>query len=366
MLTIESRPKVLIVDDVSKNIQLVANFLKQAGYDINFALSGINALNHVKNEHFDLILLDIMMPEMDGFEVCLKLKENELTRDIPVIFLTAKTDIESISKAFEVGGVDYVTKPFNRVELLARVKMHLELLSQQKSLKELNSTKDKFFSIIAHDLKSPLNQLIGLSELINNGLKNGSLNEAVRMADLMSEASKSAKALLENLLEWSRSQTGTINYTPKLLDLHVLTKEIIDLNEQHALQKKVKLKAEIPEQCMAYADANMIKTVLRNLVSNGIKFTNSGGSVVLSAEKDNGTIIYSVADSGIGLKPEDIGKLFRIDINPNSIGNSKEKGTGLGLILCKEFVEINKGKIWVESKWREGTTFRLRLPASGN
>jgi signal transduction histidine kinase len=359
---VDVRPKVLIVDDVTKNIQLVANFLKQAGYEINYSISGINALNHVKNESFDLILLDIMMPEMDGFEVCQKLKENPSTRDIPVIFLTAKTDIESITKAFEVGGVDFVTKPFNRAELLARVNTHLELMSQRKSLKDLNATKDKFFSIIAHDLKSPLNQLIGLSELINTGLKNGSVDESVRMADLMSDASKSAKALLENLLEWSRSQTGTIKFTPNPLDLHVLTREIVELHEQHALQKKVKLKAEVPENYFAFADANMIKTVLRNLVSNGIKFTNQGGNVTLSVEKENGNVIYSVADSGIGLKPEDIGKLFRIDINPNSIGNSKEKGTGLGLILCKEFVEINGGKIWVESKWREGTTFRFSLP----
>lgn len=364
MSTAETRPKVLIVDDVTKNIQLVANFLKQAGYEINYAISGINALNHVKNESFDLILLDIMMPEMDGFEVCQKLKENPVTRDIPVIFLTAKTDVESITKAFEVGGVDFVTKPFNRAELLARVSTHMELTNQRKALKELNATKDKFFSIIAHDLKSPLNQLIGLSELINSGIKNGSLEESIRMVDLMSEASKSAKALLENLLEWSRSQTGTIKFSPNTLDLHSLTQEILELNEQHALQKKVKLKAEIPENYFAFADANMIKTVLRNLVSNGIKFTNPGGNVTLSVDKENGDIIYSVADSGIGLKPDDIGKLFRIDINPNSIGNSKEKGTGLGLILCKEFIEINKGKIWVESKWREGTTFRFSLPAS--
>jgi len=366
VLRADSRPKVLIVDDVTKNIQLVANFLKQAGYEINYSVSGINALNHVKKESFDLILLDIMMPEMDGFEVCQKLKENPATYDIPVIFLTAKTDIESITKAFEAGGVDFVTKPFNRAELLARVNTHLELTHQRKALKELNATKDKFFSIIAHDLKSPLNQLIGLSELINTGLKNGSVDESVRMADLMSDASKSAKALLENLLEWSRSQTGTIKFTPNPLDLHALTREILELNEQHAFQKKVKLKAEVPENFIAFADANMIKTVLRNLVSNGIKFTNPGGNVTLSVEKENGTVIYSVADSGIGLKPEDISKLFRIDINPNSIGNSKEKGTGLGLILCKEFVEINKGKIWVESKWREGTTFRFSLPAQQN
>ena len=130
-MTKKNANKVLIVDDVTKNIQLVANYLKQVGYEINYALSGKAALNHIKKSSFDLILLDIMMPEMDGFEVCKRLKLNDEFKDIPVIFLTAKTDIESITRAFEVGGIDYITKPFNKAELLARVKTHLELQHQE-------------------------------------------------------------------------------------------------------------------------------------------------------------------------------------------------------------------------------------------
>lgn len=358
------RQKVLIVDDVTKNIQLVANFLKQAGYEINYAISGKTAIKHIKKQKFDLILLDIMMPEMDGFEVCQKLKSNDETKDIPVIFLTAKTDIDSITKAFKVGGIDYITKPFNKAELLARVKTHLELQQQKRNLKELNATKDKFFSIIAHDLKSPLNHLLGLSELLQKELESDQSDEVIRLAKLINESAKSGRLLLTNLLEWSRSQTGSIIFSPENLDLEKMTNEVIELNENNAIQKNISIKSKVKSEIFAFADGNMIKTILRNLISNGIKFTMNGGKIVLNAKRANGVVTYSVSDNGIGIKISDIKKLFRIDINPKCIGNSREKGTGLGLILCKEFIEINEGKIWVESKLGEGSTFKFSMPVS--
>lgn len=358
------RQKVLIVDDVTKNIQLVANYLKQAGYEINYAISGKSALKHIKKENFDLILLDIMMPEMDGFEVCQKLNSDISTKDIPIVFLTAKTDIDSITKAFEVGGVDYITKPFNKAELLARVKTHLELRQQKKDLKELNATKDKFFSIIAHDLKSPLNQLLALSELLQRELESDHIEEVVKMARMINVSAKSGRSLLENLLEWARSQTGVFNFYPEKLNLKYIANEVLESQGNNAIQKNICISSEMANGILAYADGNMIKTILRNLISNGIKFTNLGGKITLSAMKDEGFIICSVADDGIGIEPSDVDKLFRIDINPNTIGNSTEKGTGLGLILCKEFVEINGGKIWVESELGAGSTFKFSIPVA--
>lgn len=358
----ENRHKVLIVDDVSKNIQLVANYLKQSGYDINFATSGKSALKHIHREIFDLILLDIMMPEMDGFEVCHILKSNEETRDIPVIFLTAKTDIESITKAFEVGGIDYITKPFNKSELLARVRTHLELKQQKQNLKELNATKDKFFSIIAHDLRSPLNQLLGLSEILQKEIADEKADDAIKLAKLINQSAKSGRLLLENLLEWSRSQTGTINYHPEKLNLKIITDEVIALNGNNAAQKNISLHNKLSKNCIAFADRNMIRTILRNLISNSIKFTNKGGKIILAANKAKEKVTYSISDNGIGIKSSDIKKLFRIDINPKTIGASQEKGTGLGLILCKEFIEINSGEIWVESEFEKGSTFYFSIP----
>ena len=354
--------KVLIVDDVTKNIQLVASFLKQSGYEINYALSGKAALKHVRKANFDLILLDVMMPEMDGFEVCQRLKENPDSKEIPIIFLTAKTDIDSITKAFQVGGVDYITKPFNKAELLARVKMHLESQLQKKHLKELNATKDKFFSIIAHDLRAPLNQMLALSELIQKEVEADKWTEVIRLSGHINDSAKSGSLLLENLLEWSRSQTGSIKFNPEVLDLSLITDEIMTLNEHNAAQKEITIKSKIGSDAVAYADRNMIKTVLRNLVSNSVKFTYRRGKIVLDVKKTNGSITYSVKDTGIGLQKEDIKKLFRMDVNPKTIGNHQEKGTGLGLILCKEFVEANGGEIWVESEYGKGSAFRFSLP----
>jgi len=363
-VNLNNRQKVLIVDDVARNIQLVANFLKQAGYDINYALSGKAAINHVKNEKFDLILLDIMMPEMDGFEVCQKLKSSPDTEEIPVIFLTAKTDIDSLTKAFEVGGLDYITKPFNKAELLVRVKTHLDLQQKKKILKELIATKDKFFSIIAHDLRSPLNQLLGLSEILQKEIESDRTAEVLKLANLMNKSAKSGRSLLENLLEWSRSQTGSINISPEVLVVSKFAKEVIALNGDNALQKSISIKNKINKYITAYADGNMIKTILRNLISNGIKFTQNGGEIILDASVSEHSVTVTVSDSGIGLAKDDISKLFKIDINPKTIGNSSEKGTGLGLILCKEFVEINGGQIWVESEIGKGSSFHFSLPLS--
>ena len=359
-----SRQKVLIVDDVTKNIQLVANFLKQSGYEINYALSGKAAIRHVKKDHFDLILLDVMMPEMDGFEVCEKLKENARTKDIPVIFLTAKTDIESVTKAFEIGGIDYITKPFNKAELLARVKTHLEMQLQKKNLRELNATKDKFFSIIAHVLRSPLNQLIGLSEILQNMIISKQGEDAIRLVNIINESAKSGRMLLENLLEWSRSQTGSISFSPESLDLSIVTEEVVGLVAHNANQKGIIINSKIKDNINAFADVNMLKTILRNLISNSIKFTSNGGKITLNAKIAKEMVTYSVKDNGIGIDESDIKKLFRMDINPKTIGKSEEKGTGLGLILCKEFVEINGGEIWVESEFGMGSSFLFSLPAS--
>jgi len=359
-----NRQKVLVVDDVTKNIQLVANFLKQAGYDINYAVSGKSALNHVKKENYDLILLDVMMPEMDGFEVCSKLKMDNKSKDIPVIFLTAKTDIDSVTKGFQVGGVDYISKPFNKNELLARVKTHLELQQQKRTLKELNATKDKFFSIIAHDLKGPLNQLLGLSEILQLELKEDNVEEVSKLTKLIYESAKSGRSLLENLLEWSRSQTGAIKFNPTIINIRKITSEVVDLMEYNAIQKNILITSTIGESINAVADENMVKTILRNLISNSLRFTHEGGKIAVLAEQIDEFVVVSVADSGIGLKGKDVKKLFRIDVNPSSIGESKEKGTGLGLILCKEFIDIIGGKIWVESEYEKGSTFKFSMPTS--
>jgi two-component system, sensor histidine kinase and response regulator len=358
----EKKFRILIVDDVPKNIQVAANILQQEGYQMAFAQNGKAAISQIQSNRFDLILLDIMMPGMDGFEVCRQLRENPETRNIPIIFLTAKTDTESILKGFEVGAVDYVTKPFNGSELSARVRTHLALKRAQEDLLEANATKDKFFSIIAHDLKNPFNALIGLSKLLLNNYDSFGDVKRKDFVQMIHRSSEQGFKLLENLLDWSRMQTGKMEWQPLEIDLNIYAFENISLLNAAAENKNIRLSSLIARDTMVYADANMIRMVIRNLLSNAIKFTPEGGEVKIASRSSEGYEEVTVSDTGIGMSEEDIGKLFRIDVHHSSPGTADEQGTGLGLILCKEFVEKNGGKIWVKSEVGKGSEFNFSVP----
>lgn len=229
-------------------------------------------------------------------------------------------------------------------------------------LKELIASKDKFFSIVAHDLKSPFTALLGYSEVMANEYKEMSIEELGEFACNMNDVAKKTYSLLENLLEWSRIQTGRMKYNPENLVLYQISQQVIDLFYDNAKKKGVTLRNRSNPLNEIYADLNMVFTILRNLVSNAIKFAKDGDEVMIIS-KDNGNFIeVSVKDTGVGMKQEDIDKLFRIDVHHSEIGTEQEKGTGLGLILCKELVEKNGGKIWVESKINVGSEFFFTLP----
>jgi signal transduction histidine kinase len=367
--TARKNATILLIDDVPDNLKLLGEMLLNEGYNIRLVSTGEQALKVAANDIPDLILLDIMMPNMDGYEVFMQLKKNADLKDIPVIFISALNDTENIVKALQAGGMDYITKPFQAEEVLARVRTHLqlrrqsiELQEQSKQLLELNAAKDKFFSIIAHDLRSPFNSIIGFSEIMLE-------NAQVRIYDVMEEYSKiiltSAKRamdLLTNLMEWSRSQTGRMEFNPGAMELVSLITEIELLFHGIADQKSIRINLEIPPSATIYADRDMISTVLRNLISNAIKFTNFGGKINISIEDQPEELTVSIRDTGVGMKKEKLEKLFRIDSESSTLGTNREKGTGLGLILCKEFIEKHEGKIWVESEVGKGSVFRFTIP----
>ena len=232
----------------------------------------------------------------------------------------------------------------------------------QRKLMELIATKDKFFSIIAHDLKNPFNSLIGFSDLLLHYYSSLDQEEIINYLGLIHKTSKQGYSLLENLLQWARSQTGNIELKPEFIDLNELFNDKLLLFMSLAEKKKIKLKAELGDNIYVYADINMVKGVLRNLISNAIKFTPEKGKITLSARGNGEFTTISVEDTGIGMAEKDKNKLFRLDVHHTTIGTGKEKGTGLGLILCKEFVEKNGGKIWVESEPEKGSTFHFTLP----
>lgn len=237
-----------------------------------------------------------------------------------------------------------------------------ELRNSQIKLKEFNETKDKFFSIISHDLKSPLNSLKGLLQLLEMQSDTLSEKELIHLAKSIQHSIENLAALLDNLLQWSMSQMGQIKQEPSKVDLDALIKENISLLEINAQAKSIQIKVDTDEKKFVLADDNMTSFIIRNLLSNAIKFTPEGGCISLQEKATNDHAYLTVEDNGIGISPEDIDKLFKIGENFTTRGTAQEKGTGLGLILCKEFIEKNNGKITVESTFGKGTKFTIALP----
>lgn len=232
----------------------------------------------------------------------------------------------------------------------------------EQELKELNATKDKFFTILAHDLKNPFSAILSFSGMLSESISNNEREEALQISKIINTSAHNTYNLLENLLDWARSQTGKLVYKPQDIHLHDLVSGTVSLLESQAIGKQVLLVNRVPEQIAVYADNNLLKTIIRNLVSNAIKFTGAGGKVLISAEKTDGCVEITVFDTGVGIHPDELKKLFNLDSKYISRGTSQETGTGLGLLLCKEFVERQGGTIWVESEPGKGSRFKFTVP----
>ncbi len=247
-------------------------------------------------------------------------------------------------------------------DVTERVKITKEIEERNEQLTKLNAEKDKFFSIIAHDLKSPFTGLLGLTELMVDCSDSFTTDEFVEYSKSINKASQKLYKLLENLLEWAQVQRGTITFTPMNLDLAQIVSQSIDTIYQRALQKQITIINEITTSQEVFTDEKMTETVLRNLLSNAVKFTKSGGKVIVKAESaDDNTIRVSVEDTGVGIQQKDIDRLFKIEEKVSSEGTEGESSTGLGLLLCKEFVEMHGGKIWVESENGKGSKFSFTI-----
>jgi signal transduction histidine kinase len=242
-----------------------------------------------------------------------------------------------------------------------------QIKNQNIELEKLNATKDKFFSIIAHDLKSPFNSIIGFSRILSEQVEKKNYHGVARYAEIIHQSSNIAMELLTNLMEWSQSQTGRIVFKREKFDLAELINEVELLFNDIATHKSIEIKKEIPDALVIYADYDMMGTILRNLISNALKFTHPGGKILIKVVKEQEGLIVSVTDTGVGIPEDKIAKLFVIDESYSTSGTQNEKGTGLGLILCKEFVEKHGGKIWVESQVSNvgrtgGSSFYFTVP----
>lgn len=249
-------------------------------------------------------------------------------------------------------------------DITARKQAENALRKSEAKLRELNAQKDKFFSIIAHDLVSPFNSILGFSELLLEDTQAKNYEHCSEYAEMIKQSSRMSMDLLQNLLEWSRVQTGRMQFNPSHFELLDLIEENKSLFEVIAAQKSIRIKAELTNGIILFADKQMIGTIIRNLLSNAIKFTQSGGQIQLSSSINSDQIIITVSDNGVGISPDRLENILQIDEGQSTPGTHFETGTGLGLILCREFISKHAGKIWVKSKLGKGTAFSFSLPIS--
>jgi signal transduction histidine kinase len=244
-------------------------------------------------------------------------------------------------------------------------KRSAELLITNKELEQLihlNNDKNLFISILAHDLRSPLGVLLGLSDLLTENIRQFNIDKIEKLVNEINQSAQNTFTLLQDLLKWSRMQSGKIPFEPQNLSFTDICKDIIKMLSPNAVAKNITINYSVADEINVLADVDMLKAVFRNLVSNAIKFTNNNGEINISADQTHSNVIFSVSDNGIGIEPESLIKLFDISKIHTTTGTAKEKGTGLGLILCKEFVEKHGGKIWVESEYGKGSIFYFNIP----
>ena len=354
--------RILIVDDNPANLGVLFSHLDSSGYDVRVAEDGEAALELLREEPVDLILLDIMLPGRSGIEICRELKRRDDTGDIPVLFISALSSVDDKVEGFAAGGVDYITKPFQQEEVLARVEAHLTIKRQREELAELVAVRDRFFGLIAHDLRGPFSGFLSASELIKRGADDMDLESLREVAHELHRSAEKTSALLENLLNWALLQQRMVSVNPEPVHVETLVDDAISVLEQPLDAKNISLKKDLDSAVYVWCDRDMLGTALRNLLSNAVKFTHYGGSASVRVADAGGTVLIEIADTGVGMSQEAVARLFRMDRKVQTAGTNDEKGSGLGLLLVSEYIEENNGRIDVESTPGEGTTFRVTLP----
>ncbi len=376
--------KILIVDDISKNIQILGNILAQNNYQIAYAQSGKEALKICEMQSFDLILLDIMMPGMDGYEVCIKLKSEPKTKDIPIIFLTAKADMESIVKGFEVGGQEYITKPFNSAELLARVQTHLLLRKQKqelmhmnnhledlvkerttqlekanKKLGELDQAKSNFLALISHEIRTPLNGIIGLTQLLNQTNIDSSQQEYL---EYLTEVS--SRLVKFSDIAMLITQLKTDKYSPDIMPVsltHLIETSIANYQKQNP-HTTLNINYEMPDHLiLVLADSELMVIGFIMLMENVERFGGLGAQLNIYAEEVSDEMHIHFSDSGPGFSEQALEHIFQLFSAGDILHH---EGSGLSLATLKLILELQNGDIRIINKEKGGAQVTIMLKQS--
>ncbi len=359
----QQQPVVLIVDDVMENIQVVASHLRNEEYELLFATDGHSALDVVAEGRVDLILLDVMMPGLNGFETCRDIKKRPETAEIPVIFLTAKADTESIVNGFEAGGVDYITKPFNGPELLARVRTQLRLRQDAAALRNAMAAKDRFLSIIADEINTPFGGLQGMLAMLAREWRELPEDELDDYLEMARNAADGVGGLFSNLLSWSRLQNGLFGFQPRDLALGELLEETLELLQADAARKGVTVTLEVESAASVHGDPGMLAKVFENLLANAIKYSRRGGEVMVTAQQREDGARVRFLDRGVGVDEALLPHLFAMDRTTLKPGTDGESGGGLGLILSRALVEQHQGALTLRNRDDgEGVEARVSFP----
>ena len=396
--------KILLVDDNDNNLMSMEVVLEKEGYTFFKATSGKEALRILlREEDFSLILLDVKMPIMDGYETAELIYQRDKLKNIPIIFITAHDYEEAaMFKGYQAGAVDFIRKPFNpeilrsKVAIFAELYKKNQLLMRQEEklqtinndlimlnrdlekrvlertvelenlndeLKALNLSKDKFLSVLSHDLRNPLTALLASSGRLNEDPENLPPHQVKQLSQIIHRTSKRVLDQLNDVIDWAKKQSDGTNFNPEKIKLADGIDQSLELLRPNAAQKEILLENKISGDIYVMADSLMLRSIVQNLVTNAIKYTPAGGSVIINAKPDEQMIRVFIEDSGIGMSAEIQGRLFKkIDVTSVS-GTNDEQGSGLGLLLVNDFVAQHGGTIDIESTVGIGTTFKFTIPA---
>ena len=369
-----SEYSILVVDDVISNVLLLKVLLAAQKFNVITASNGMEAIDITKKQQPDLILLDVMMPGMSGFEVAQKLKNDPEVQHIPIIFLTALNSTADIVTGFKVGANDFISKPFNKEELVIRVNHQISLIAAKRIIlqktEELKKTiqgRDKMYSVIAHDLRSPLGSIKMVLNMFVMTMSPQMIGEEqYEMLDSANKSTEELFNLLDNLLKWTKTQTGRLTVVFQDFELVKSISGVLEIFSLVSSSKNIELIFDSNEEINVRGDIDIVNTITRNLLSNAIKFSFSGSKIIIEVKKIDNMAVVSVKDFGKGMSQEEQQKLFNSETHFSKYGTNNEEGSGLGLLLCKDFATKNRGDLWLQSEEGKGSTFFFSVPLKDN
>ncbi len=374
----ENLANILVVDDAPGNLKLLETVLIESGYNVRMASSGREALETIPEWEPDLILLDVAMPEMNGYQVCMELQSEENTKDIPVIFISAHSQVPEVMMGFRVGGVDYISKPFHYEEVLARIRTHLELrwqimenrqlrvwernyLEEVAHLKdEMLKLKDDMLRMVSHDLKNPITSILGGVFMLRQTLQPE--GEPSRYVDMIERGAEKMQSLVSDLLDLARAEEG-LELKTEPIQLAAYLEHALQEFEFAAENKQIEIVFSPPsDDVIVHLAAGRFEHVIHNLVSNAIKYTPNGGRVEIWAGVEGSKTLIQVRDTGLGIPETALPHIFERFYRVDRSTHMEQTGSGLGMAIVKAVVEQHKGEVWVESELGKGTVFTVSLP----